>query len=291
MASRYEQREVVIQTLFEADFNESLDVQTTESILERNCQEFLLLDSAPEFAVNLAIGVVLKKDIIDQIIEKAAPEWPIVKISIIDRALLRLGIFELLYGSEYNIPPKVAINESIELAKAFGGDNSRKFVNGVLGGIFKEMQDGGQIEQEVPKKEMKTEELVGACIFKQENGVWKIGLIGDIFKHFTCPKGHITKDDDKQKQLKEIVLRETAVACNPLDVVGENSYIADSSEVVLRKRVTYFLAEAITEEQFAPSEGIVSFGWFAEAELAHIKMYKDMKSIIKKAFDIMEKRV
>lgn len=291
MASRYEQREVVIQTLFEADFNESLDVQTTEAILDRNCQEFLLLENAPEFALNLAVGVVLKKDIIDQIIEKAAPEWPILKISIIDRALLRLGIFELLYGSEYNIPPKVAINESIELAKAFGGDNSRKFVNGVLGGIFKEMQDGGQIEQEAPKKEMKTVDLVGGCVFKQENGVWKIGLIGDMFKHFTCPKGHVHEGGDKAEQLKEIVLREACVVCNPLDVVGENSYVADSSDVILRKRVTYFFAEAVTENQFVPSEGIVSFGWYTEADLSTLKIYKDMKSIIKKAFDIMEKRV
>lgn len=282
---------MVIQTLFEADFSGSLDVQTAESILDRNCQEFLLLENSPEFALNLAIGVVLKKDIIDQIIEKAAPEWPISKISLIDRALLRLGIFELLYGGEYNIPPKVAINESIELAKAFGGDNSRKFVNGVLGGIFKEMQDGGQIEQESPKKEMKTEELVGACIFKQENGTWKIGLIGDMFKHFTCPKGHVVGDKNKVEQLKEIVLREACVVCHPLDVVGDNSYIADSTDFILRKRVTYFLAEAISEESFVASDGIVSFGWYSEAELANIKIYKDMKSIIKKAFDIMEKRV
>jgi N utilization substance protein B len=291
MASRYEQREVVIQTLFEADFSSSLDVQTTEVILDRNCQEFLLLENAPEFALNLAIGVVLKKDTIDQIIEKAAPEWPILKISFIDRALLRLGIFELLYGGEYNIPPKVAINESIELAKAFGGDNSRKFVNGVLGGIFKEMQDGGQIEQESPKKEMKTEELVGACIFKQEDGIWKIGLIGDMFKHFTCPKGHVVGDKNKVEQLKEIVLREACVVCNPLDVVGDNSYIADSTDVILRKRVTYFLAEATSEEPFVVSDGIVSFGWHSEADIAGIKIYKDMKSIIKKAFDIIEKRV
>lgn len=291
MASRYEQREVVIQALFEADFNEALDVQNVEAILERDSREFLLLETAPEFALNLAVGTVLKKEIIDQIIEKAAPEWPIIKISLIDRALLRLGIFELLYGSEYNIPPKVAINESIELAKSFGGDNSRKFVNGVLGGIFKEMQDAGQVPNEIAKKEMVIEELVGACLFKQVEGVWKVGFVGDMFKHYTWPKGHISEGEDKVEALKRIVLKETGVVCEPEDVLGENSYVADSKEYMLRKKVTYFLARVLEEGPFVPSEGIMSFGWAAEAELSNLKLYKDMKSLIKKSFDILEKRI
>jgi N utilization substance protein B len=291
MASRYEQREVVIQALFEADFYESLDVETVQAVLHRDSKEFLLLEEAPEFALNLGIGTVLKKEIIDQIITKAAPEWPLEKISLIDRALLRLGIFELLYGSEYNIPPKVAINESIELAKAFGGDNSRKFVNGVLGGIFKEMQDSGQIPNPQKQQKIVVEELVGACLYKQEAGVWKVGFIGDIFKHFTWPKGHILGDKSQIEMLKEITLKEASVECSPTEILGENSYIADSKDFILRKRVVYYMAEVLEERVFVASEGIVSFVWMSEAELAGVKLYKDMRSLIKKAFDTLEKRI
>ena len=77
---------------------------------------------------------------IDKIIEKAAPEWPINQITIIDRNILRIGLYELLYGNKEEVPPKVAINEAIELAKSFGGESSGKFINGVLGTVFKEVE-------------------------------------------------------------------------------------------------------------------------------------------------------
>ena len=73
---------------------------------------------------------------LDKIIEKAAPEWPIEQITIIDRNVLRIGLYELLFSKKEEVPPKVAINEAIELSKSFGGENSGKFVNGVLGTVY-----------------------------------------------------------------------------------------------------------------------------------------------------------
>jgi N utilization substance protein B len=78
---------------------------------------------------------------IDKIIEKAAPEWPITQIAIIDRNVLRIGLYELLYANKEEVPPKVAINEAIELAKTFSGSTSGKFVNGVLGTVFKQLEN------------------------------------------------------------------------------------------------------------------------------------------------------
>ena len=75
----------------------------------------------------------------DKIIEKSAPEWPVSQITIIDRNVLRLGLFELLFGNREEVPPKVAINEAIELAKTFGGDSSGRFINGVLGTVYREI--------------------------------------------------------------------------------------------------------------------------------------------------------
>jgi N utilization substance protein B len=101
----------------------------------------------------LLSGVINKQKIIDEIIEKAAPGWPIDKISAVDRNVLRIGLYELLFGDRKEVPPKVAINEAIELAKSFGGENSSRFVNGVLGGVYKEIGEPGK--DDVGKKKQK----------------------------------------------------------------------------------------------------------------------------------------
>jgi transcription antitermination protein NusB len=146
MASRYEQRSKVIQTLYECDFRNEFNLESIKSILRRNFNEEMSGDEVitsnetPEFAEQLAIGVLAKKDVLDEVLTKAAPEWPVEKIDIMNRNILRLGIYELLFGEESGTPRKVAINEAIEMAKAFGGETSRRFVNGVLGNIFNDLE-------------------------------------------------------------------------------------------------------------------------------------------------------
>jgi len=139
MASRYEERSVVVQTLYECDFRNSFDYDNITSVLRRNFNESFLKSSENSFAEKLALGVLAKKDVIDQVLVKSAPEWPLEKVDTINRNILRLGIYELLFGENLNTPPKVAINESVEMAKAFGGDTSARFVNGVLGSIYKDL--------------------------------------------------------------------------------------------------------------------------------------------------------
>jgi N utilization substance protein B len=109
--------------------------QTIEPILERNYQEFSSSVENRDFIDQLVWGVVDNKEKIDSIITPAAPEWPIEQIALIDLIILRMGIYELLFARE--VPPKVAINEAVELAKAFGGQNSSKFINGVLGTVYR----------------------------------------------------------------------------------------------------------------------------------------------------------
>jgi N utilization substance protein B len=89
---------------------------------------------------------------LDGIITKAAPEWPIGQIAIIDRNALRIGLYELLHADPEEVPPKVAINESIEIAKNYGGPNSGKFINGVLGTVYKQLQEAGKFPKEAPKQ-------------------------------------------------------------------------------------------------------------------------------------------
>ncbi len=154
MANRHLQRSVVMQTLFEWDFNK-LSQSKIEETLEHNLQEFASGIKETEFAKRLIKGVLEKQNDIDKLIIQCAPEWPLDQITAIDRNILRLGIYELLFGNYEEVPPKVAINEAIELAKSFGGSNSAKFVNGVLGTIYKEMGEPMKDDESNKKKKIK----------------------------------------------------------------------------------------------------------------------------------------
>jgi len=163
MSNRHLARTIAMQTLYEWDFNKK-DKEDLANLSEENLKDF-----APEFddhgfVLFLIKGVTNHLDDINKLIIKYAPEWPIEQITIVDRNILRLGIFELKFsGGE--IPPKVAINEAIELAKSFGGESSGKFVNGVLGTIYKEMQQKGEVaitEKPDQKEDLKNNEKKSA---------------------------------------------------------------------------------------------------------------------------------
>ncbi len=153
MANRHLQRSVVMQTLFEWDFNGKAK-EEIDKILEHNLKEFALGSKETEFAKRLVKGVLEKQEDIDKLIVQCAPEWPLDQITAVDRNILRLGIYELMFGNYEEVPPKVAINESIELAKSFGGINSAKFVNGVMGTIYREMGEPMK-DDDTKKKENK----------------------------------------------------------------------------------------------------------------------------------------
>jgi N utilization substance protein B len=149
MAARQLARATVLQALYEWDFyNRALDL--TE-IVERDLAEFAPDLDDCDFVTNLAKGVQSKIDDLDGIICKSAPEWPIQQLPIIDRNVLRIGLFELLFADHKEVPPRVAINEAIELAKTYGGQNSGKFINGVLGTIYREL---GEPDQDPTRKPM-----------------------------------------------------------------------------------------------------------------------------------------
>jgi transcription antitermination protein NusB len=137
MASRHLSRSIAMQSLYEWDFNGFKEELKT--VTDRNIEEFGSGLEEFDLIWELINGVKEKLEFIDQIIIKTAPEWPLGQINILDRNILRIGIYELLFGNQESVPPKVAINEAIELAKNFGGESSRKFVNGVLGTVYREI--------------------------------------------------------------------------------------------------------------------------------------------------------
>ncbi len=138
MPSRHLARSIVLQSLFEWDFYQK--TKDLEQILDRNIEKFGGNFDEADFAKNLAKGVIKNLEKIDKVIQSSAPERPIDQLSIVDRNVLRIGLQELLYGNKKEVPPKVAINEAIELGKSFGGESSGRFINGVLGTVYKELE-------------------------------------------------------------------------------------------------------------------------------------------------------
>ena len=128
--NRHLSRMIAMQSLYEISFRENAD---RVEVLDRNIDEYA--DKCePDFVKGLVLGVLAKADTIDKIITTSATEWPIDQVSLIDRVILQLSIYEMVIDKE--IPPKVAINEAVELSKQFGSDNSSKFVNGVMGSVY-----------------------------------------------------------------------------------------------------------------------------------------------------------
>lgn len=137
MPSRHAARLVALQSLYQWDFNGAKETDT-KKIINYNIHETNLQPEDKKFIEELVGGALEHKEEIDKLIVEYAPEWPLDQITIVDRNVLRLGIYELNFGTE--VPAKVAINEAIEIAKTFGGDSSGKFVNGVLGAVYKKDQ-------------------------------------------------------------------------------------------------------------------------------------------------------
>lgn len=132
-----------MQSLYEFEFRTQADDKTVAvgDIVARNLERYKDEIEDTTFVSELVQGVLDHQEVLDGHIRPLAPEWPLEQIARVDRAVLRLGLFELLYRKE-QVPPKVAINEAVELAKAFGSDNSSKFINGVLGTAFRTLVEG-----------------------------------------------------------------------------------------------------------------------------------------------------
>jgi len=145
MAKRHTSRTLAMQTLYEWDFNQ-FDAAQLADLYEHNREEFSSEGFDDDgFAQSIIDGVIKNQKEIDSLIVEYAPEWPLEQITTVDRNILRMGIYELMFTPD--IPSKVAIDEAIELAKTYGGESSGKFVNGVLGAIYRKMEEEGKIKK------------------------------------------------------------------------------------------------------------------------------------------------
>lgn len=293
MANRHLARSVVLQTLFEWDTTHASE-QDASAILTRNVAEFGGDSMDQPFIESLLKGVFAKKDDIDLVIGKAAPDWPLERIAPVDRNILRIGLYELLFADRTQVPAKVAINEAIELAKTFGGESSGRFVNGVLGAVYKELGEPGKDEQgnkksgKVKYEDLPLQQLGGAVVYSKHDGQFYIALVHDVFGHWTLSKGKIgdnpaivneTAEEGTIREIKEEIGLDIVIE----QKVGENEYTASHPERGrYRKHVTYFLGRA----EFEPLHlqqgkgGLDDTKWFRLQDIIDLNFYDDMLPII-----------
>ncbi len=288
MSIRHTARIVTLQTLFELDSKNELSSgsEYALSILIRIRDEFHPELTDTSFATSLVKNVLSRAITLDDIITRAATDWPLEKIGIIDRNVLRIGLLELIFGDREDTPPKVAIDEAIELAKEFGGETSGKFVNGVLGAIYKEMGEPGKAESTKNEHKAKDKEyLSGALVYALFEGEYHFALVHDVFHFWTLSKSKVREgealEDAAVRSLKEEISLDIVIK----DKLSENEYIANKPDVgKVVRHVNYFLGEAeYGPLQLLKKTGLDDVRWFKESEMATLKMYPDIKPLFAKA--------
>lgn len=300
MSQRHLSRSIVLQTLFEWDF-ENRKPEEVHAIFERNIKEFAPGSSDRQFMERLLKTVFDKRLDLDNLIIKAAPEWPINKIAPVDRNILRIGLAELLFADRKEVPPKVAINEAIELAKQFGSDTSSRFVNGVLGAVYKEMGEPGKDDQSKPRKKygnipldkLPVVRLAGAVVYAKHEGDTYLALVHDVFGHWTLCKGKIgdapeIASETAEEGLIREVKEELGLNVKIVDRIGENAYSTFHPEQgKILKKVEYFLAEGpfqeLTLENKGDKGGLDDVRWFKLADILDLNFYDDILPVVTNA--------
>jgi len=291
MSHRHVARSLCMQALFVWDFN-GYQSETLPEILDYVVREFGAGIDDTTFVTETVSGIVAKRALLDDIIQKAAPEWPIEKIGYVDRNVLRLGLYELVFGDRKHIPPKVALNEAIELGKNYGGQNTGRFVNGVLGAVYKEMGEPGKDEISKKKKfdntvdpaTIPTEEKGGAVVFSRDaDGVIRFAMVHDVFGYWTLSKGSIEPGESPEQGTIREIKEEIGVPLSIVEKLGENEYIAHHPEKgKIRKHVHYFLGEAPFEPLVLEigTGGLDNAKWFEMSEISELMMYDDVTKLM-----------
>lgn len=298
MANRQLYRSILLQTLFQWDMrgyqNEMIPMYFDYTLSSFNTDTKI---SDADQMLETVLGIAKKRIVIDEIITKAAPDWPLDKISITDRNILRYGLYELLFGDHSIVPPKVAINEAVELAKRFGGPKSNKFVNGVIGAVYREIGEPGKDQEtkskmpEVPYEEMPIDQKGSAVVYSiDSNNVVRFGMVHDIFGYWTLSKGGIEENETAEEGTIREVKEETNWDVVIEEEIGNNEYIAYPPERgPVRKQVTYYLAKSdyTTPTLEQGSGGLDDVRWFELSEISDLNIYEDVSQMLIKSIAII----
>ena len=295
MANRHLSRSIVLQALFEWDVAGKHD-EKSANIIARDVKEFAPGLADVSFIKELFDGIVAKCTEIDDIMVKAAPDWPLDKISPVDRNVLRVGLYELIFADRDEVPAKVAINEAIELAKTFGGETSGRFVNGVLGAVYKELGEPGKDAlpakkkiPDVPYEKMPVQHLGGAVVYAKNGKEIYMSFVHDVFGHWTLSKGKIPEGVDPKDGTIAKVKEEIGLDVKIKSDLGSNEYIANDPEIgKLRKQVHYYMAESAFEKLvLVKKPGLDDAKWFKMSDILELNFYNDILPIVTKAVTLL----
>lgn len=296
MSNRHLSRTLAMQTLYEWDFNHRS--QKLQDLISENIKDYAGGMEDINFVDKLVRGVTKNLPQIDKVIEKYATEWPVDKITIIDRSILRIGIYEMIFepvksdksdhGPGKEVPPKVIINECIEMAKTFGGESSGKFVNGVLGAVYNDLE--GKTEDK------KIEEIsVGGIVYKSNKGQIQFALIKDAINKWTFPKGKIG-DKVEDEAIKQALSRELEEEIGIKDIkilkpVGEIDVVVNPpKKEPYNKKIFYYLVETRDKDlKSENSETVKEVKWFNQDEVLDILDYENIKEVFEQAVENINK--
>ena len=279
MSNRHLARTLVLQTLFQWDFNQK--TENAHQLLAFNQKEFATDLDDQGFAEKLLDSIIEKNKELDLLIAAHAPEWPLEQITPLDRNVLRIGIYELKFSPD--IPPKVAINEAIELAKTYSGPSAGKFINGVLGSIYKKMQETGEkkdLESDPPR-----EYSAGGVVFRREGETYQFVLILDAYGKWTFPKGHIEKQENQEEAAKREIEEEIGIQqlisygyLGSIDIK-----VNEPNKRPVPKTVYYHLFETTDEKLTVAEPEVKEAKWMDQAEALKLISYENAKEIFKAA--------
>lgn len=305
MLTRHASRELTLQCIFNIDsrfdLKENINKIDSEDIYENIFSSLYKKkeDDNDEFSQNLFFGVIENIESIDEIITESTSSWGIDKTAVIDRSLLRLAIYEMLFYNS-DVPIKVVMNEAIELAKTFGHKSSSKFVSGVLGNIYeasglKEKDD--KIEEGKQDKEYEgaiMEGKIGAMVFSRKDGEIYLAFLKNLFGFWTLAKGSI---EDETINLEESAIKKIkqkiGLDIKIIEKIGESIYRdRGENKIPVNKKTVYFLAESehvklVLEKG---NRGLREAKWIKSDELDSIKKYEELTPIFKKGLDIINNK-
>lgn len=283
MTRRRLSRSTVLQSLFEIDSRDIWAKEEAQDIYYRIAEEFNPKEKDHTYALFILNGILEKKDSIDEIIKKSVTNWDIEKITIIDRNVIRIGIFELLFGKEIDVPERVALNEAIDLARMFGNESSGKFINGVLGFIYREMGEPGKDSKTKSDENIdKVKKVVGAIVYAVKEDRVMFAFVHDIFNHWAISKGSIKTEQNEIEELTGIIKDEIGLDVNIEYKIGSNTYISNSpKEGKVKKEASYYLAVAEYQPlRLKETGGLTEARWFTYEEIQTLSFYSDMRKMI-----------
>jgi len=270
LSIRHQSRMIVLQSLYEWDFDEEKNI---EEILERNIKTSgFKVDK--EFCYKIIRGIQKKLKDIDSLIKKTAPEWPLEQIAKIDRAILRIGIFELLFDEE--VPPKAVINEAVELGKEFGGENSGKFINGVLGTIYRSSDKYQPEEIEIN---------AGAIIFREDQEKELFLLVKDKNDKWDFLQTKIQEEETWQEAIVRKIKKETNIEeAKVISEIGEIKLTDKNTEPPIKKNICFYLIKTEQKEiKLKEGSSFKELEWMEEKKVLKNLEKENLKNIFKKA--------